>query len=388
MPVRGDFYSFDVSSESPSLLQQARYDGNVRFKINRDGTFLCIGEGARDRATKVSANDLHLKLGEYVLPDANLLSGPLALGPVTLSPDDAITFVGTFTYLAYNSPATAAVELFDTSTARFRRKISAGTFIPAELVVDGVGRYLFAPSSDEEYVPQLRIYSTGSTPSEHPAKPRSLLNVSTRLQSQTGDNVLIGGFIISGTQPKTVAVRGIGPSLPVASRLADPVIRLYDKDGKLIGSSDNWNSNRSKILFSGLAPQDEHEAAIVITLAPGNYTAILNGVDGGTGVALVEVYDLTSDSDSKLANISTRGRVETGDNVMIGGFIIGGTQPTKVIIRALGPSLTNAGVPGALQDPMLELHGSNGALILQNDNWHSTQLRRHRGHRYSAGRCS
>jgi YVTN family beta-propeller protein len=369
---QGDFYSFDVSSQTPVLLQQARYDGSVRYKINRDGTFLCIGEGSRDRATKVSASDVHVKLGEYVLPDANLGSGPMALGPVTLSPDDTTTFVGTFTYLTYNSPNTAAVELFDTVTARFRRKISLGTFIPSELLTDSVGRYLFAPSA-EQNLPQLRVYATGSVPSLHPPKPKTLLNVSTRLKSQTGDNVLIGGFIISGVQSKTLALRGMGPSLPVAGRLADPVIHLYDGSGRRIATSDNWNSNRARVLFSGLAPKSEHEAAMLVALAPGNYTAILSGANGRIGVGLVEVYDLTPDSNSKLANISTRGKVETGDNVMIGGFIIGGDQPTKVIVRAIGPSLASAGVQEALQDPLLELHGNNGALIFQNDNWRTTQ---------------
>ena len=241
-------------------------------------------------------------------------------------------------------------------------------------MIDTTGRHLFAAGLKDDLIPQLRVHSTASDIAPvHPPKAQSLLNVSTRLQSQTGDSVLIGGFIISGNEAKQIAIRGLGPSLPVEGALADPVLSLYDGTGKLIASNDNWNSSRAPVLFTGLAPTDEHEAAMVVTLAPGSYTAILSGIDNTSGVALVEAYDLTPDTDSALANISTRGEVETGDNVMIGGFIIGSDVPTKVLLRAIGPSLTKDGVMNALQDPVLELHDGNGDLILQNDNWRATQ---------------
>jgi hypothetical protein len=156
-------------------------------------------------------------------------------------------------------------------------------------------------------------------------------------------------------------------------KLADPIIDLYDGAGKLVASNDNWNSDRASVLVTGLGPVDEYEAAMVITLAPGNYTAIVSGADGGSGVALIEAYDLTPDTDSALANISTRGNVELGDNVMIGGFIIGAETPTNVMIRGIGPSLAQFGIARALQDPVLELHGADGDLILENDSWRSTQ---------------
>ena len=190
---------------------------------------------------------------------------------------------------------------------------------------------------------------------------------------QTGDNVLIGGFIITGNAPKRVIVRGIGPSLPVeiAGRLADPVLELHGPNGALITSNDSWKGTQQiEIQNSGLAPSNDLESAIVATLAPGGYTAILRGKNGTTGVALVEMYDLDVASDSKLANISSRGFVETGDNVMIAGFIFGnGTNGEKVIIRAIGPTLAASGVANVLADPTLDLHDSNGTLMMSDDNW-------------------
>jgi hypothetical protein len=127
------------------------------------------------------------------------------------------------------------------------------------------------------------------------------------------------------------------------------------------------------VLNSGLAPKDEHEAAIVVSLPPGAYTAVVRGAPSGSvGVGLIEVYDVDPNH-SRLANISTRGVVESGDNVMIGGFIVGGDQPTKVIIRAIGPSLRNYGIAAALDDPLLELHDGNGSLLTENDDWRSLQ---------------
>jgi len=200
--------------------------------------------------------------------------------------------------------------------------------------------------------------------------PAQLLNISTRLKVQTGDNVSIGGFIIIGNAPKKVIVRGIGPSLTgVGVVLADPVLELHGPDGSLITSNDNWKDNQqTEIQNSTLAPTNDLESAIVATLAPANYTAILRGKDGTSGVGLVEMYDLDLASDSKLANISTRGFVQTADEVMIAGFIFGnGRASEKVIVRAIGPSLT--GISDVLADPTLELHDANGALLMSNDNW-------------------
>ncbi|MEO6971671.1 MAG: hypothetical protein ABI217_12355 [Chthoniobacterales bacterium] len=191
----------------------------------------------------------------------------------------------------------------------------------------------------------------------------------------TGDNVLIGGFIITGTEAKEVVVRAIGPSLPLTGVLGDPVLELHDSTGATIATNDNWqdSANKQAIIDAGFAPTNEKESAILMTLEPGSYTAIVQRVGGTTGIALVEVYDLDRTVDSKLANISTRGAVQTGDNVMIGGLIILGSTNTDVLVRAIGPELTAFGVNGALEDTTLELHDKNGALLTSNDDWKETQ---------------
>jgi CSLREA domain-containing protein len=199
--------------------------------------------------------------------------------------------------------------------------------------------------------------------------PTVLANISTRLLVETGDNVLIGGFIITGTQPKKIIVRAIGPSLNLAGKLADPILELHGPNGFTTITNDNWRTDQeAAIMASGVPPTNDLESAIVATL-PANgagYTAIVRGVSNGTGIGVVEAYDLDRLADSKLANISTRGLVQTGDNVLIAGTIVAGNTTQKVIIRALGPS---TGVPGAMADPTLELHDGNGAILESNDNW-------------------
>lgn len=206
----------------------------------------------------------------------------------------------------------------------------------------------------------------------------SLGNISTRLSVQTGDNVLIGGFIVTGTQPKKVIVRAIGPSLsangqPLPGRLENPILDLNGPGG-LIATNDDWRSTQeAEIIATGVAPTNDLESAIVATLPANNagYTATVRGANNTTGIALVEAFDLDTTVDSKLANISTRGLVQTGDNVMIGGFIVLGPDPQQVIVRAIGPSLAHADPPvvGALADPALEIHDGNGTIIASNDNW-------------------
>ena len=204
------------------------------------------------------------------------------------------------------------------------------------------------------------------------------LNISTRLNVLAGDNVAIAGFIVTGTSPKKVLVRGIGPSLAsadVVGFLTDPTLELH-AGSTIIFSNDDWRSvQEAEIQATTIPPSDDLESAIVATLDPGAYTAILAGRTGGTGVGLVEIYDLDQQAQSKLANISTRGLVNSGDNVMIGGFIIGGISggSSKMVVRAIGPSLTALGVAGALQDPSLEIHDSDGAVIASNDNWQDVQ---------------
>jgi hypothetical protein len=223
------------------------------------------------------------------------------------------------------------------------------------------------------------------TPTPTPM-PGTLGNISTRLQVGTADRVMIAGFIVQGNVPERVLIRAAGPSLTqfgVPNALANPRLELHDT-ASTIGMNDDWQTTQiggvitsdqvAEIQNSGLAPRDPLESALIATLAPGSYTAIVQGVNGGTGVGIVEAYDLGSSGVgvSLLANISTRGFVQTGDNAMIGGFIVV-TQPTRVIIRAIGPSLTQFGVPDALANPQLELHDAT-SLIGMNDDWQTTQI--------------
>jgi CSLREA domain-containing protein len=207
-----------------------------------------------------------------------------------------------------------------------------------------------------------------------PTAAPKLVELSTRMAVQTGDNVLFGGFIVSGNQPKKVIIRAIGPSLTnfgVQGALTDPTLQLFSGSTPL-DSNDNWMDSPDKqaIIDSSVAPSDSRESAILKTLPAGaSYTAILRGANNTAGIGVVEVYDLDTAADSTLANISSRGFVQTGDNVMFAGVYVGGTSPLKVIIRALGPSLSGFGVQGALANPALELHDANATTIEANDNW-------------------
>lgn len=225
------------------------------------------------------------------------------------------------------------------------------------------------------------VANAAPSPSPTPAPNTMLLNDSTRLRTGGGNDVMIGGFIVGGSVKKKVVVRGIGPSIkingaPVPGTLQDPVIELHKSDGTILSANDDWKTTQqSEIEASGLAPTDDRESAISISLDPGNYTVVLSGKNGASGIGLVEAYDVEQGSAARLLNISTRGQVQTGDNVMIGGVILGGSDYARVIFRGLGPSVAVNGVPvpGTLADPTLELHDGNGAPLSFNDNWKDTQ---------------
>jgi hypothetical protein len=252
------------------------------------------------------------------------------------------------------------------------------------------GSYQFAiqgsgvPDTDGDGEDDISESISGTNPNDANSIVRTgkQLNISTRLDSQAGDNVGIGGFIISGAAAKTVVVRGLGPSLAgagVVGALPDPALELHDQNGALLQFNNDWkDTQQTEIGNTGLAPSDDHEAAIVRSLAPARYTAILRGNSGATGIGLVEVYDIEPNSASTLANVSTRGLVGTGDSVMIGGQIIGnglganGAGSVRVLVRALGPSLPSS-ISNLLQDPVLDLRDGNGALIASNDDWRSSQ---------------
>jgi hypothetical protein len=199
------------------------------------------------------------------------------------------------------------------------------------------------------------------------------------MRVQTGDNAGIGGFIITGTAPKHLLIRAIGPSLAgfgVSNALADPVLELHGPAGFVTIMDDNWRDNPAQetaIQATGIAPSNNLESAIDVTLNPGSYTAVLTGKNNTSGVALVEVYDLNQAASSKLANLSTRAFIGTGSDLVIAGFILGGNSGSdRIVARGIGPSLTAAGVPNALANPNLELRDSNGALMMANNDWQDT----------------
>jgi hypothetical protein len=238
--------------------------------------------------------------------------------------------------------------------------------------IDGPGTYTFMLSADDGVhavaFDAVIVRVTGRN---------ALANLSTRVQIGTGNSVAIAGFIVIGNAPKQIVIRGLGPSLATAGvqgALGDPALDLYDVSGNQIATNNDWQQTQAQALRdANLAPSNDLESAILATLAPGAYTGVLRGNANATGIGLVEVYDLQSSAGSKLANMSTRGLVGSGQLAMIGGTIVTGTGTARVLFRALGPSLAAAGITNALGDPQLDLVDSNGARISSNNNWKDSQ---------------
>ncbi|MEY2578316.1 MAG: hypothetical protein QOI49_1140 [Verrucomicrobiota bacterium] len=206
------------------------------------------------------------------------------------------------------------------------------------------------------------------------AAPGRPVNLSTRMQVGTGDNALIAGFIMSGSAPKRLAIRAMGPSTGLPGAIVDPTLELHNAGGT-IATNDNWQTaaNKQDIIDFGLAPGAPTES-VILTTVPSDpngmaYTAVMRGTFNTTGLGVVEVYDLDGGPGSTLLNISTRGQVGADPNALIGGFILGGSESKKILVRAIGPSLTAFGVPNALTNPTLELRDQNAALIDSNDDW-------------------
>ena len=241
-------------------------------------------------------------------------------------------------------------------------------------------QYLFwddiHPTTAGHYRLAVAAYTAIAGPTPSPAKT---VNISTRMFVDTGERVSIAGFIVTGDISKKVMIRGIGPSLQnsgVPTPLANPVVTLFDNSGNVVASNDDWKQSpdATEIMNSGLAPSNDSESALIATLAPGQYTAKLTGNNGGTGNGVIEVYDLASSSSSVLANLSTRGFVGTGDNVMIAGVIIGQGDSPIMVFRALGPTLASFGVTQPLADPTLGLYDVNGNQVAINDDWATPQV--------------
>jgi YVTN family beta-propeller protein len=362
-------YKINVSGAAPVLVRETPFgtggENGEDLTLSHNGSFICYTTGAGQNLydiAKFRTSDF-ASLGSFV-------TGPYPQA-LAFSPDDQMVYASV--------AAASGIKVFNANTFLELGMIS-GPNEAIKLAVDSAGRHLFAGYTvDFGDFTGTRVYDVSPLPDSQ------LGNISTRSSVQTGDNVMIGGFIVQGIQPKRVIIRAIGPELSrfgVPNVLVDPTLELYDGMGGLIASNDNWvrtiiggiiTSNQVRdIQASGHAPLDGRESAIIADLPPGNYTAIVRGVNDTTGVALAEVYDLNAEANSILGNISTRSFVQTDDNVMIGGFIVQGTQPKRVILRAIGPELSQFGVPNPLPDPTLELHNSTGALIASNDNWQHT----------------
>lgn len=370
---------YDITSTVPVLVQRVEVPapniGPITSDPSGDWIFFRLGQvgedignGATHQTLCVSAHDLNGVRGA--------LSYQGTSDGVTVT-SDGRTVIQAVQLTDGGQWMSGIVHLFDSQSFQLKRSIVLGSVWSkgggasvdiGGAVMDPTGSSLIVATN--LYPASLRKYNLiPAPPPETPAK--SLLNISTRLLTQNGDDVLIGGFIVEGTESKKIMVRGIGTSLALPEKLADPALELHRADGTLLAENDNWNTDRQVVLATGIAPNEEREAAMVVTLQPGAYTVILHGAAGSTGIGLVEAYDLSPFSNSRIANISTRGRVETGDNVMIAGFIVGGSGniSSKVVVRGMGPSLAQAGVSGALLDPTLELYDGNGARFATNDNW-------------------
>ncbi|HJT80429.1 MAG TPA: Calx-beta domain-containing protein [Chthoniobacterales bacterium] len=226
--------------------------------------------------------------------------------------------------------------------------------------------------------PATAIVTITDDDAQGPLPPAQAVNISTRARVGTGDGVTIGGFIINGNAHKPVVLRGLGPSLagagvPSNEVLLDPVLKLHGPTGSLMAQDDNWRDDpltRALIEGTPYQPMDERESVIVALLAPAAYTAVVTGPGQTGGIGLMEIYDSNQAADSELANISTRGFVQTENGVMIGGFILGRNPGNiRVAVRGIGPSLSQFGVGNVLADPVLELHDGNGTILASNDNW-------------------
>lgn len=373
-----------------------------RFSFN--GSELLVGDVGQNRVEELNRVEIgknygwRQKEGTFKFnPADGTVSDDLTGVPAGLTDpiaqydrDEGISIIGGYVYDGDLLPALDGIYIFgdfaraianpsgrlfyyDFTAAEIREFIIGRDDRALGLYVKGMGQ----DQNGEVYVlGSMVVGPTGTTGVVYKLVPvpSQFLNISTRARVGTGDNALIGGFILRGTANKNVLVRALGPSLTqfgLTGVLADPTLELRGPNGVLLASNDNWKSSQqTAIENTGLQPQNDAESAILATLPATDHTAIVRGTNNSTGIGVVEVYDLDQLADSQFNNISTRGQVEPGDNVMIGGFIPGGGSASlRVLLRALGPSLSQLGVPNPLADPTLELRDANGALVASNDNW-------------------
>ncbi len=363
------------SASSPTFFT-VNFNGNSGQRLNQlvidfTNTALVFDESANGFAFTVGSNPSGVSVSRTLSPNKKILT--LDFGN-TFQPGQTLSFGIDRDLGAINAAGNSADLL---GGAKIKATVDSNT-----ILFGGFGNLLgagFTFADGFGLVDARKAVATilGSPP----ASTSVAANISTRAVTATGDNVLIGGFIAQGSASKTVIVRALGPSLVgagVSGALADPTLELHDGQGSIIAFDDNWEDDPDQaalIQGTGLAPNDPSESALVGTLTPGNYTAIVRGLGGSSGIALVEVYDLDGQpAPSQLANISTRAPVQTDDGVLIGGFIVKGNDSPKVIVRALGPSLVGTGLTGVLPDPTIELRDGQGALLASNDDWQQDSL--------------
>jgi hypothetical protein len=381
--ARHQFYVLEDYNGTTPTLSAYHYTDNAHITLLWHRTGAGVGGGG---SVAIGPTGKIYSAGSSVIWELNSASGTtlrsipgsFASGVTPALTNNVLWIIGESETFAYDLGTLQLLRAFNGSRGSLNTAYdSPGAFADGYFVLDYGANY-GSHSFDVYRVP---------TPPPTPTPTATLGNISTRSFVQTGDNVMIGGFIVQGTEPKRVIIRAIGPELSqygVPDPLPNPTLELHNGISGLIASNDNWHTTiiggiithdqLQEIRNSGHAPGDQRESAIIADLPAGNYTAIVRGVSNTTGVALVEVYDLSGGNSSILSNISTRSFVQTGDNVMIGGFIVQGTVPKRVIVRAIGPELSQYGVPDPLPNPTLELHNGTGALIASNDNWQTTMI--------------
>lgn len=355
---------YDGDNASGPTHNEMQYSGNKFFGPAYVSDLFAAVDGAGLNAAIVTRRDASttLKLPTGSAPNVTLTTAPTAGALLMLPP----------TVAQYGGPGETSMP----SYACFAASGASATLTgPDRLSTTGV------PSTTTDGVYTLTV---GTASFSTTARPAAALNIATRLPVRSASDPLIGGFIITGNGPKRVLIRAVGPSLAaagIATPLSDPLLELHDDTGAIIATNDNWKATQIggaisgnqvlEIAGTGVAPTDDREASIIVTVNPNTpYTAVVSGYAGATGTAVVELYDLDAIQNSTLANISTRGFVQTSNDVMIGGFILGGgVGQTNVVIRAIGPSLQASGVDNFLADPTLDLVNSQGTVVESNDDW-------------------
>lgn len=376
-------------------------DADAESNFNADGTITIVA--SRDKiGNPAPAGRLEGFLVRVRIEPAGITPDNMGGGSISIDPAGAYNVVGN-AFCALNQAPTAVLTanpmegnppLEVTFDAAGSSDPDAGDSVVSYTFSFGDGSPNVTQSSPTikhtykhggGFFATLTVNDSKGTPSANIASvpirvAAQILNLSTRLRVQPGDNALIGGIIILGSEPKKVIMRGIGPSLmangqPFPGRLEDPMLELFNSSGVSIASNDDWKSDQANVEASGIPPTNDKEAAIVRTLDPGRYTVVMRGKNNGSGVGVVEMYDIGLEANARLANLSSRGFISTGDNILIGGFFAGPQTAavTRVVFRALGPSLSAFNVPQALQDPTLELRDRNGALLAANDDWQTDQ---------------